>query len=198
MKIYDISKELFAASVYPGDPRPERRDFFSMEAGEACNVSVLTLGSHNGTHMDAPRHFVSGGRGVDRMDLEKCLGPCRVVRAQGPLDPWWVEEALAGGVRRLLIAGEIAITLEAARRMTELGLWFLGVEGMTVGPLGGDTGPIHRELLGHETAVLEACVLDGVPEGDYFLVCQPLKMAGLDGSPARPLLLKGGGIERLE
>ena len=74
--------------------------------------------------------------------------------------------------------------------MTALGLEFLGVESMSVGPVGGDTGPIHRELLGHEVVLLEACVLDQVPEGRYFLVCQPLKMAGLDGSPARPLLLE--------
>lgn len=191
MKIYDISKELFSASVYPGDPKPEQKGFTSLEAGDHSNVSILTLGSHNGTHMDAPKHFVAGARSIDQVDLEKCLGPCRVARAAGKLTPQWVEEALSGGVKRLLIAGEIEITLEAAEKMTELGLWFLGVESMTVGPLGGETGPIHRELLSHEVAVLEACVLENVPEGEFFLVCQPLKMAGLDGSPARPLLLEG-------
>lgn len=191
MKIYDISKELFSASVYPGDPKPERTVFRSLEAGDHSNVSILTLGSHNGTHMDAPKHFVAGARSIDQMDLEKCLGPCRVVRAAGKLTPQWVEEVLSGGVKRLLIAGDIEITVEAAEKMTGLGLWFLGVESMTVGPLGGETGPIHRELLSHEVAVLEACVLADVPEGEYFLVCQPLKMAGLDGSPARPLLLEG-------
>lgn len=191
MKIYDISKELFSASVYPGDPKPERTVFTSLEAGDHSNVSILTLGSHNGTHMDAPKHFVAGAKSIDQMDLGKCLGSCRVARAAGKLTPEWVAEALSGGVKRLLIAGDIEITIEAARKMTELGLWFLGVESMTVGPLGGETGPIHRELLSHEVAVLEACVLTEVPEGEYFLVCQPLKMAGLDGSPARPLLLDG-------
>lgn len=195
MKIYDISKELFTASVYPGDPCPEKSVFTSLEAGGHSNVSILRMGSHNGTHMDAPRHFISGGRSIDRLDLEKCLGPCRVVRTAGKLTPEWVEEAMSGGVRRLLIAGEIEITLEAARKMTELGLWFIGVESMTVGPLGGETGPIHREFLGHEVVILEACVLDDVPEGTYFLVCQPLKLGGLDGSPARPLLLEGAGLE---
>lgn len=189
MKIYDISKELFAASVYPGDPSPKKESFCTI-AQAGCNVTVLTLGSHNGTHMDAPLHFVEGGRAMDQLDLEKCVGKCRVVRAQGKLTPEWVEDVLAGGVERLLVAGEIEMTLEAAKKMTALGLDFLGVESMTVGPLGGDTGPIHRELLGHEVVILEACVLAGVPEGEYLLVCQPLKMAGLDGSPARPLLLK--------
>lgn len=189
MKIYDISKELFSASVYPGDPVPEKRPFSTWEQC-GCNVTVLTLGSHNGTHMDAPRHFIKDGRTMDQLELEKCVGPCRVVRAQGGLNGSWVEEALTGGVKRLLIAGEIQLTLEAAEKMTALGLEFLGVESMSVGPVGGDTGPIHRELLGHEVVLLEACVLDQVPEGRYFLVCQPLKMAGLDGSPARPLLLE--------
>lgn len=187
MKIYDLSKELFSARVFPGDPEPSHRPAACPEES-LFRLTELFLGSHSGTHMDAPRHVYREGRAIDRLDLSKCVGPCRVVCAQGRLSPEWVERTLADGTRRLLIRGEIEITLEAARRMTELGLWFLGVEGMTVGPA-DDPGPVHLELLGRETVILESAVLDGVPEGDYFLVSAPIKYGGLDGAQARPLLL---------
>lgn len=94
----------------------------------------------------------------------------------------------ADGIKRLLIRGEIEITPEGAQAFAEQGLWFLGVEGMTVG--GKTTGvAVHRALLSAEIVILESAVLSGVSEGGYFLSCVPLRMEGLDGSPCRPLLI---------
>ena len=139
-------------------------------AGSPCAISPqLTLGSHTGTHMDAPSHFVPGGRTIDQLDLGKCVGPCLVAEAAGPLSPQWVEAALAGGVTRLLIKGDIEVTPQAAEKMAELGLGFLGVEHFTVGT--EETGvQVHRILLGAEIALLEACTLEecpgrGIPAG---------------------------------
>lgn len=190
MKIYDLSKELFSAWVFPGDPVPEKEWVSSMEAGASYNLTRLTMGSHNGTHMDAPLHFCAGGRPVDQLDLEKCVGPCKVIAHEGKLLPETVTDVLADGTRRLLIRGEIEITLEAAEKMAELGLWFLGVEGPTVGAM-GNNGPVHVALLKKEVAILEAALLKDVPEGNYFLVSAPLKLGGVEGAPARPLLLEG-------
>lgn len=188
MKIYDLSRELFSAPVFPGDPAPERRPAARMEEGSPCNLTEIALGSHSGTHMDAPKHFYRDGRPIDQLDLSKCVGPCRMVSASGKLSPAWVEKAMEGGVKRLLIRGGIEITLEAAQKMTELGLLFLGVEGMTVGPM-NDPGPVHLELLGHEVVILESAVMENVPEGVYFLVSAPVKYGGVDGAQVRPLLL---------
>ena len=116
------------------------------------------------------------------------MAPAWWRRPPGPFPPQWVEAALAGGVTRLLIKGDIEVTPQAAEKMAELGLGFLGVEHFTVGT--EETGvQVHRILLGAEIALLEACTLEGVPAGEYLLVSPPLKYGGLDGAQARPLLL---------
>ena len=189
LKIYDLSKELFSAAVYPGDPAPQKTLFFEISETCPCNVTVLSMGSHNGTHMDAPKHFVKGAKDVAEMDLTKCVGPCKVITHEGLLTAEDAEAALADGTKRLLIRGEIEITLGAAETFAKAGLWFLGVEGMTVG--NKETGPfVHRALLGAEIALLESAVMTDVPDGSYFLSSAPLKMQGLDGSQCRPLLIE--------
>lgn len=188
MKIYDLSKELFSAAVFPGDPEPAKRPFAEISETCPCNLTVLTLGSHNGTHMDAPKHFVAGGKDIASVPLEKCVGPCKVVLHSGLLTAEDARRMTADGTKRLLIRGEIEITPEGAQAFAEQGLWFLGVEGMTVG--GKTTGvAVHRALLSTEIVILESAVLSGVSEGGYFLSCAPLRMEGLDGSPCRPLLI---------
>lgn len=189
MKIYDLSKELFSAAVYPGDPVPSKTPFYEISDTCPCNVTVLSMGSHNGTHMDAPKHFVAGAKDVAEMDLAKCVGPCKVVCHSGFVNAEDAAAFLADGTKRLLIRGEIELTREAAAVFAEEELWFLGVEHMTVGnsKTGGD---IHRTILGAEIALLESAVMTDVPAGPYFLSCAPLKMQGLDGSPCRPLLIE--------
>lgn len=189
MKIYDLSKELFSATVFPGDPAPSKKAFLEISQTCPCNLTVLTLGSHNGTHMDAPKHFVAGAKDIAEVSLEKCVGPCKVIFHSGLLTAEDAQNALKDGTKRLLIRGEMEITPEAAAVFAKNELWFLGVEGMTVG--GKDTGAVvHRTLLGAEIALLESAVMTEVPAGAYFLSCAPLKMQGLDGSPCRPLLIE--------
>lgn len=188
MKIYDISKELFSAPVFPGDPAPSFEKVSDMDSGAVCNLSRLALGSHNGTHMDAPRHFYREGKTVDALDLDKCVGRCKLAALEGKVTAEQINGLLEDGTQRLLLRGEIELTPEAARAMTAYGLLFLGVEGLTVGPMSGPL-PVHLELLGKETVILESAALSEVPEGTYFLVSAPLKLGGLDGAPARPLLL---------
>lgn len=189
MKIFDISKEVFSASVFPGDPAPSCQPVLELSKGAACNLTQLTLGSHSATHMDAPSHFVPGGRTIDQVDLRRCVGPCRVMRAEGLLTEEWAAQVMDSGVERLLIQGEITLSREAAQVLAQRGLLLIGVEGMTVG-LGEDTGPVHRALLEGEVAILESCVLEGVAPGEYFLAAQPIKYGGLDGAQVRPLLIQ--------
>ncbi len=194
MKIYDLSKELFSAAVYPGDPAPTKTPFYTIGAEKPCNLTVLTLGSHNGTHMDAPLHFIPNGRDMANVELKKCVGPCTVVEHSGLFGKRDAETALAAGTKRLLIKGEIELTVEGAKALAEGGLWFLGVEHTTVGT--HETSPfVHRALLSAEIVLLESAVLRDVPAGEYFLSSAPLKMAGLDGSPCRPLLIDLEGEE---
>lgn len=74
MKIYDISQEVFGCRVYPGDPAPERKVLCSMEDGALYNLTAFQMCVHNGTHIDAPRHFIKDGKAVDALSLEPFVG----------------------------------------------------------------------------------------------------------------------------
>lgn len=193
MKIYDISRELFSAPVYPGDPAPSMETLLSLRKPhpDSCQLSRLTIGSHNGTHLDAPLHYYKNGMDVSELDLYRCVGPCKVVEGRGEILPKEVEEALKDGTKRLLIKGESAlISRECARAAVRCGLYCLGVEKMTVG-LPEDPSEVHQELLGAKVVILESLDLSQVECGNYFLAAQPLKVRGLDGSPIRAILLEG-------
>lgn len=189
MKLYDLSRELFSAPVYPGDPSPEKEIFSSIEEGDGCNLTKLHMGSHNGTHLDAPLHFFIGQDDVAHIPLEKCIGDCRVVKIEGRLKAEDIRQAMSGGVKRLLIKGEIVLTREAASVMADQGLWYLGVESQTIGDEECQMD-VHRILLGSKVVVAEGLVMDQVAPGEYFLMSQPLCMEGLDGSPLRPVLME--------
>ena len=192
MKIYDISQEVFSCTVYPGDPKPEKRTLCATEAGDLYNLSALSMCAHNGTHIDAPFHFLHNGKTVDRMDLSIFVGECYVARHEGDLtasDARAVVEK-ACGAERILIGGRAVVTEEAAEVFAAHPIRLLGNEGQTVGP---ENAPmqVHKILLGKEIALLEGIVLKDVPEGRYFLSAAPLNLGGADGAPCRAYLIKG-------
>ena len=187
--IFDISQELFSCRVYPGDPAPERRRLLSLEEGQVCNLTALSLCAHNGTHVDAPFHFLRNGRTIDQLGLEPFVGPCRVFRHTGDVLAADAERMLAaGGTERILIAGPATVTAEAARVFAAAKLRLLGNESQTVGP---EDAPreVHLILLGAGVVLLEGLVLDGVPEGRYLLNAAPLNLGGCDGAPCRAWLM---------
>ena len=85
MKIYDISQEVFACQVYPGDPAPQAEKIVSMENGEVYNLSAFSMCAHNGTHIDAPFHFLKGGKTVDQLSLDALIGLAYVIEHHGIL-----------------------------------------------------------------------------------------------------------------
>lgn len=190
MKIYDISQEVFSCAVYPGDPKPEKQVLHSTAAGETYNLTAFSMCAHNGTHVDAPFHFLGEGKTVDRMDLSSFVGECYVARREGEILAQDAREILekAQGARRILIAGPVTVTAEAARVFAGAEILLLGNEGQTVGP---ENAPmeVHRILLSREIALLEGIVLKDVPQGRYLLNAAPLNLAGADGAPCRAWLL---------
>ena len=189
-KIYDISQEVFSCAVYPGDPRPEKQLVCSTGEGDLYNLTTFAMCAHNGTHVDAPFHFLHNGKTVDRMDLSVFVGACFVARHRGDVTAADAEEILrkAAGAQRILIAGKVTVTAEAAEVFAAGGIKLLGNEGQTVGP---EDAPmqVHLILLGKEVALLEGIVLTGVPEGRYFLSAAPLTLGGTEGAPCRAWLL---------
>ena len=108
MKIYDISQEVFSCAVYPGDPQPEKQTLYSIETGDLYNLSSFAMCAHNGTHVDAPFHFVHNGKTVDQMDLHHFVGDCFVATHEGDVTAADAEGILkkANGAERILIAGK--------------------------------------------------------------------------------------------
>ena len=189
-KIYDISQEVFSCAVCPGDPRPEKQLVCSTGEGDLYNLTTFAMCAHNGTHVDAPFHFLHNGKTVDRMDLSVFVGDCFVARHRGDVTAADAEEILrkAAGAQRILIAGKVTVTAEAAEVFAAGGIKLLGNEGQTVGP---EDAPmqVHLILLGKEVALLEGIVLTGIPEGRYFLSAAPLNLGGTEGAPCRAWLL---------
>ena len=191
MKIYDISQEVFSCAVYPGDPKPEKQTVYSTGAGDLYNLSFFAMCAHNGTHVDAPFHFLHDGKTVDQIDLSHFVGDCFVARHEGDVTAADAENILkkADGTERILIAGNATVTIEAAEVFAAGGIKLLGNEGQTVGP---ENAPmqVHLILLRREIALLEGIVLQGIPEGQYFLSAAPLNLGGADGAPCRAYLIQ--------
>ena len=192
MKLYDISQEVFSCAVYPGDPAPQRQRLSATAAGDLYNLTAFSMCAHNGTHIDAPFHFLPDGKTVEQMDLETFVGECYVTRHAGDVTDADAKHILekSGGAARILIAGKATVTEEAARVFAGSGICLLGNEGPTVGPVDAPMA-VHKLLLGRGIALLEGILLQHIPEGRYLLSAAPLNLAGSDGAPCRAFLIGG-------
>lgn len=196
MKIYDISQEVFGCDVYPGDPRPERSVLMKLSDGAFCNLSAFSMCAHNGTHVDAPLHFLPGGNSIDRLALERLVGWAYVAAHEGDLLAVDAERILARAAacdpraaERILIKGRATLTAEAAGVFADAGILLYGNESQTVGP---EDAPkeVHLILLGAEIVLLEGIRLSAVEEGVYLLHAAPLNLGGAEGSPCRATLTR--------
>ena len=210
MSVIDISVGIQSGMpVWPGDEGPEVRRMASIASGDEANVSHLSMGLHTGTHVDAPVHFVAGARGVDRMPLDALYGPCVVAHKQGEghVTAEDIERMrLPEGVRRVLFktsnsrlwerprhqfdTGYAALTEDAARYLVSRGIALVGVDYLSIEPYDSPGRPVHHILLGEGIAVVEGLDLSGVEPGEYTLACLPVKIIGVDGAPARAVLIR--------
>lgn len=195
MKIYDISQEVFGCQVYPGDPTPKKRVISSMEKGDLYNLTAFSMCAHNGTHIDAPFHFIKDGKTVDSVSLDTFIGMAYVAEHNGIVSADDATEILekakkqnSEAAKRILIKGNAEVSAEAAKVFAESNILLLGNESQTVGP---ENAPmeVHLILLGAGTVLLEGIRLAEVSEGVYFLNAAPLNLSGADGSPCRAILI---------
>lgn len=189
MKIYDITQEVFSCCVFPGDPSPVKNQVMHISKGDICNLTEISMCAHNGTHVDAPYHFLDDGKKIDELDLHKVIGDALVVAHDGDLTEEDVFTSIKeDSPKRILFKGKTVVTLEAAKALNSLGVVLVGVESQTVGPEDGPMA-VHLELLGKEVVLLEGIRLSEVPEGTYFLNTAPIKLGGIDGAPCRSILI---------
>ena len=201
MQIHDVSVPIAPGMVvWEGDPPAEFEQTASLEAGDAANVTRLTLGSHTGTHVDAPLHFLPGGAAVDRLPLEALVGPALVLDLTHlDADVSAADVLIPEGATRLLlrtrnsrlwergefVAEHLAVAPAAARLLVERGVRLVGVDYLSVG-----SPETHRILLEAGVVALEGLDLRGIEPGEYLLAALPLRLVGVDGAPARVVLMR--------
>ena len=198
---YDITHELSEDTpVYPGDIEPR---FFPEDCGQYL-LTGLQLSTHSGTHIDAPSHYLKNDESVDRIPLAALIGPCRVIDLSGvpgEVSEDDLKDRIDGATRILLKTGcnfcgkfdpdYISLSVSAATMMSERGIIAVGIDSPSIEKFHG-TGDVHRELLGKGIVVIEYLDLSQVSEGDYQMIALPLRLRGLDGSPARVVLYDSG------
>jgi arylformamidase len=209
MVIHDISLPVSEdLVVWPGDPAIHISQPSHIDKGDKATVSRLDMGAHTGTHVDAPCHFILGGAGIDSLDLDTLVGPALV--AEVPANGNLSAEVLKGlgipsGTQRVLFRTRnselwsreghsfskefVGITADGAEWLVELGVRLVGVDYLSVAPF-GQSGPTHKTLLQAGVIIVEGLNLSSVQAGMYTLVCLPLRLVGLDGSPARAILIE--------
>ena len=195
MEFIDITRELLRAPIYPGDPAPELKPLHRIEWGDEDNTSALSLCLHNGTHMDAPSHFIVGGASADQVLFDTCIGECVVIECNGLLLGDAAEDLLPYLKKRVLFKGNVQLSPSAAFVLSDAGVSLLGVESESVAPP-EYTAQVHRQLLGSGMVLLENLDLSKAQTNvPYLLIATPLKIAGADATPVRALLVEPQRID---
>ena len=211
-KIYDISILLGAEQIdapIPGVKPFSLEAVFSIDKGDPCNLSNLSMNCHTGTHLDVPSHFVGNSKTIDDYPVESFILPAQVVEIQDsevinktelenlPLeagDAVLFKTANSGrGICRDpgLAESWVYLSPEAAAYCVSKKVSLVGIDYMAPEKPGGtlEDAPIHDALLGNDIFILEGIALDNVPPGRYTLLCLPLKLKGAEASPVRAVLI---------
>ena len=193
MKIHDITRPLSPETfVWPGDPAVT----YSQRVQDGYTVTGICMGSHSGTHIDAPLHVIPGGAGIEAMPLEAAVGPALLRDVlPGPV-PALVFEGI--GLPRVIIrSGWSAdepdrygyLQAEDAGILVEAGIVAIGTDAPSIEAPEGD-GAVHRILLAAGVVIIELLDPGDLPGGEYMMIALPISCKGLDGSPARVILIE--------
>jgi arylformamidase len=205
MRIYDVTVPISANMiVYPGDPAVLIEPVQEIgKDNSLSNVSLYSLGSHTGTHVDPPFHFIKDGPTVDRLPLDLLIGPVRVAEvSEEVIDETVVDRLDLDGVTRLFFKTRnsrlwerpdfvddfVYITPNAASTLIELGVRAVGIDYLSVEKFDFETPMTHLTFLRAGVLIVEGLDLRAVEPGDYEMICLPMRIKGGDGAPARVVL----------
>ena len=208
MKVFDVTIGIGGSTpIYAGDPPAVVESAKRLAGGDSANVSKLAFGAHTGTHVDAPNHFIDGSRRIDQLDLNKLIGPCRVVRV--PDNVQTIEPENLGdteGFDRVLFKTKNSafwnrpefhsdfahLSPAAAEKLIAGGVKLVGIDYLSIEKFHSGDHAVHKAFLSKEIIILEGLDLRAIEPGDYELICLPLKYVGGegDGAPARTVLIK--------
>ena len=205
MAIFDVSLTLKKGMLsFPGDPAFSIERVFSREQGKEFNLSLLSLTTHTGTHVDAPAHYIDGGRTIDSMALNMLIGSGVVLdmRGIGAIDRRVLEESALTDETRVFFKTDNSLKLQervfndnytyitddGARLMIERGVKLVGVDYLSVDRNDDESAPVHKLLLSAGAFIVEGLDLFDAPVGPCRIYCLPLRIEGGDGAPARVLI----------
>jgi arylformamidase len=209
MQVYNISVPLRSEMpIWDSGPPPVLDTLSHVGQGDPATVTCFSMGSHTGTHVDAPAHFVREGATVEQIPATTLVGPALVVEHMGgghitaaDLDVMGVngdhKRVLFKTVNQYLWEDDsfhrnfVALAPSAAHRLIELGVSLVGIDYLSIEAYDASECEIHHALLGAGVVILEGADLRKVSPGEYLLVCAPLKMAGAEGAPTRAFLIEG-------
>jgi arylformamidase len=206
-KIYDITVTLGAGSIdYPGDPPFRREQVSAIRDGSAFDLSLLRMSAHAGTHIDAPAHFIPGGRAIDQYAAGDFIFPAHVISIEstesiraaelavvairpGDAVLFKTENSRSGRCRSGTYSQDyVFLSEEAMELLVKKKAGLAGFDYISADRHDAADYPVHRELLRNNILLLEGIDLGKVPEGEYTLWCLPLKIAGAEASPVRAVL----------
>jgi len=205
--IYDVSVPLRPGMpTYAGEPGPRLDYLKQIACGDSANVTALSLGSHTGTHVDAPNHFLDGRSTVEAMSLQALVGPAQVIEftEQHHITADDLEAAgISPGATRLLLKTPnstfwdddefhtdfVGLTGDAAGWLVERRFVLVGIDYLSIEQFRSPTHEVHKTLLEAGVIIVEGLDLRHVAAGGYTVVCAPLKVVGADGAPARVFLI---------
>ncbi len=210
MPIYDVtvpvSNEL---PTWPSDPAVEISDWRSLSAGDVANVSMLNLGAHTGTHVDAPAHFIEGAAKVESLPLDSLIGAADVIDVPQDarlIDEEFVKEHFSPGTERVIFKTRNSafwseaepqfhddftyLDLPAAKWLVGQGIKLVGIDYLSIEKYASEKHETHLALLSQGVVILEGLNLTGIAPGKYELICLPLRLRNNlgDGAPARVVL----------
>jgi arylformamidase len=191
---------------YPGDPTLEQTQIRAIKRGDAANLTYLSLGAHTGTHVDAPAHFIDGAPTLERVGLDRMVGPAQVLdlRGRAAIDAAALRahQIHRGDIvlfrtdnsERWALPGFqkdfVYLTRDAADLLVERGVKTIGWDYLSIEQFGSKTFEVHKRLLGEGILIIEGLDLREIAAGPYLLSCLPLKLEGVDGAPARAVLMR--------
>lgn len=205
MKIIDISQEIYSGMpVYPGDPSFQTRRVNSFKQGDMCEVSEITMGTHCGTHVDAPLHMLPDGAPLESIPLDCFIGKCRVLTVPYPIiSEKTLEELQVKPGERILLRTDpngkynrhgkfnpAVLSMRAAQYLAQLPVKLVGIDAPTVENMELCDGEVHRTLLKAGIPLLEGLRLEEVEGENYTLSALPIRLNGENGAPCRAVLIE--------
>ena len=191
--------------LYPGQLRPTLKFESRMENGEPYTVSRIEMGSHTGTHVDAPIHFLPGTQGIDEMPVDRLCGPCDVLDLTGlPTEnigrEHLVRQRISADIVLLKTRNSqfledgtfrveaCSLALDGAEYLVEQGVKAVGIDYLSIESADTQDFPVHKRLLSVPVYVIEGLALARAPVGRHELICLPIRVVGADAAPARAFL----------